>query len=105
MYAYRPRSWKALAQIMAHEILGPEARFRRHAARLLYVIAAGRHIDPQQCTSYAQELDEVYRNPFEAAPKQDMPLKDIKQRLLEQLKEGGNDDNAAIRAERLAEPG
>ena len=67
MYAYRPLSLTALVRIMSHTVNGPEARFQRYAARMLWVMASGQHIDPKQSRTFADELEEVYKNPFEKA--------------------------------------
>ena len=54
----------ALSAILAHEAMGPEARWRRHTAELLHILASGRRIDPDRTQTYGEILKEIYADPF-----------------------------------------
>ena len=72
---------------MQHEMLGPRARFERYAADMLYWIAAGKHIDPDRSPRFSDLIDDVYRNPFKKKKTEKMTAEDIKQHLLQRIRE------------------
>ena len=84
IYAYNPLSLKALGAILAHEMAGQTARFERFVANMLYVIAKGHRIDPEQVEPFGVQLDEIYKNPFRK-PENEMTAEEIKQHVLERL--------------------
>ena len=69
-------------------MLGQTARFQRYAAELLYVIAADRKIDPDRMPRFAEQVDEIYKNPFgETAKTKKMSADEIKQHIWNKLEE------------------
>lgn len=58
-------------------------------ARLMYVIAAGKHIDEDRTEGFMEQVKEVYANPFEKKRRKtnDMSAEEIKQYVLDLLEE------------------
>ena len=54
---------------MEHEAFGQRARFERYAANLMYIIAAGQKLDTDRAEKFIEQVDDVYRNPFERKKK------------------------------------
>ena len=84
MYAYQPRSIWALGKLLEREALGQTARLERFAARLLYIIAAGRHIDTDQTEDFRPQTEAAFENPFEKKRQRRQPetAEEIKQYVL-----------------------
>lgn len=78
---------RALIHIMNHMITGPEACYRGYTARLLRIIACGQRIDPAQAPTFADELEDIYRNPFEERKSNHQYAQEIREHILERLKE------------------
>jgi len=71
---------RALSLLLEHDTLGQHARFERYAAELLFILAAGEHIDKDKAERFAEQVDRVYKNPF-AAEKKEMNAEEIKQHI------------------------
>lgn len=54
---------------------------------MLFWIASGKHIDPEKSPKYSEILEDLYRNPFEDAQKKPMTAAEIKQHLLQKIRE------------------
>ena len=67
-------------------MIGQTARFERYITNLLYVVAAGRRIDPDIVEPFIHQVEDVYRNPFKE-PEKPMTAEEIKQYILRRLQE------------------
>ena len=72
---------------MEHEALGQRARFERYAAEMLYIIAAGEHIDTKKAERFGAQVDKVYANPFVKRKKEPETAAEIKAHLIERIDE------------------
>ena len=90
---------RALTMLLEHDVLGQRGRFERFAAEMLYIMAAGAHIDTNRVERFGVQLDEIYRNPFEKK-EQPMTAAEIKRYIIKRLvgtdglTESGGKDNA-----------
>lgn len=71
---------------MQHETMGQDARFERFVAEILFTIASGVHIDPDLSHRFSEQIDDIYRNPFDQK-KKPMTTEEIKQYILKKLEE------------------
>ena len=71
--------------MLQHEALGPEARFRRYAADLLFVIASGKNIDADRTPRFTEILKEIYQDPFEKKVKKPETAEEIKAYIVGKL--------------------
>lgn len=64
--------------------MGLQARYEMFMARMMYVIASGKHIDDSVTDDFRSQIDAVYKNPFEKKNRKRQPqtAEEIKQYVL-----------------------
>ena len=73
--------------LLEHDVLGQRARFERFAADMLYILAAGEHIDANRAERFSVQVDRIYASPFAKAGKQEneMSAEEIRQYIIKRL--------------------
>lgn len=80
----------SLARLLEYSSCGQQARFERFMAQMMYVLAAGKHIDADRTEGFMEQVHEIYANPFEKKRRKDtnnMSAEEIKQYVLNLLEE------------------
>lgn len=75
----------SLQRLIERETLGQRSRFERFAADMLYFAAAGKQIDTDRTPRFADQLESVFKNPFEKAEKK-MTAEEIRQYTLNKIR-------------------
>lgn len=65
-------------------MFGQTARFERFMSRMMFILAAGQHIDPERTEDFSSQVEAAYKNPFEVVQTKRQPhtAEEIKQYIL-----------------------
>lgn len=77
VYAFKPLSLRSLSRLLEHQVYGQTARWERFMANVAYVIATGAKLDTKRAEPFSNQIDDIFRNPFEEKKKQPQTAQEI----------------------------
>jgi len=74
----------ALGHLLEREALGQGPRYERFMAKMMYIVAGGKHIDMDATDDFSVQVDAAYENPFKKQLQKRQPetAEEIKQYVL-----------------------